>query len=548
MLSSQYHLDASEDEHKLCQSRDDRRDSEGQPPPNYYSNPTHSRAFSVTSLLSIPDLKPRSTRLPQAVSDLIDAKQLLVDEYCTVSSRPDSIYLPRNWPSKKKIYYSAAICLAHFSTSLIGNTGSTVAQYATEDLGISYSVAIFSFVTIYWIGQSLGSFIFASTSEAFGDKRLFSWAAACFATTSFLLGTRPQLWSVIVGRFFSGMVAAVPSVVALGTFENLWNAKGRIWVVSVWAVSGVLGFALGPVLGAHVSDTRQGWNWVYYGGFTGNILVALFCFPMKESRPNVLLHEDIRQIEKATGFGELQLEESLRIPSWSEFAKHHLLLPLKLAFTEPLVILCTLLATFSFGLTISFIEMLPIAYESQFSLTPQTFSLTFLALALGALLFSFLPRLYDTHRQQTLPTNPLKANSEQQIWSYTLIATPTFVLSLWWFSFTIPNTIVDSGIIPSIWLSICSLLLMGFCLVEFTSVLPLYLTEIYSRHTTSANAPLHAIHALLAGILPLVFTTEGMEATEPRRAAWVLAGIATGFGGVAVGSVWPEESEKMYCH
>ncbi|KAF2213464.1 hypothetical protein CERZMDRAFT_39116 [Cercospora zeae-maydis SCOH1-5] len=534
MASTPDILNVSEDDHKLSEAPDGRRGSEDQHLVNCYSTPPRSRAFSVASFLSVPNSKPQLTPLPQAVSDLLEAKQLLVDGYCIISWRPDSISLPRNWPSKRKFYHAVAICLAHFSSSLIGNTGSTVAGYAAEDLGISYPLSIFSFVTIYWIGQALGCFIFASTSEAFGNKRLFSWAAACFGTTCLLVGTGPQLWSVIVGRFFSGMLAAVPSVVALGTFENLWNAKGRIWAVSVWAVSGVLGFAFGPVLGAHVSASWEGWQWVYYGGLIANILVAIFCFPMAESRPNVLLHEEVRQIEKATGFGGLRLDESLRIPSWGEFAHHHLLLPLKLAFTEPLVLLCTLLATFSFGLTTLFTEALPIIYETQFVLTPQTSSLTFLGLAIGALLFSFLPRLYDTHRHHTTPSTPLKPNAEKHLWSYILLATPTFFLSLWWFSFTIPNPITDLDISPSVWLSIFPLLLIGFCLVEFTSVLPLYLTEIYSHHTASANASLHAIHSLLAGTLPLIFAAEDLEAVGSHRTVWVLAGIATGYCGVAV--------------
>ncbi|GIZ48394.1 hypothetical protein CKM354_001145600 [Cercospora kikuchii] len=538
MPSSSDHLDVPDDDQKFRRSLDGGRDSESQLV-NCFATPPRSRASSVTSFLSNVDLKPRQSHLPQPVLDLLNAKQLDVDEHSIVSWRQDSISLPRNWISKQKIYYTAGICLAHFASSMFGNTGSTVANYAKEDLEISQTLSVFSFVTMYWIGQALGSFIFPPVSEVFGDKRLFSWAAACFGTTCLIVATGPNLWSVLLGRSLSGMVAAVPSVVALGTFEHLWNAKGRIWVVSVWAVSGVLGFALGPVMGSHVSETGAGWEWVYYGGLIANVVIGVFCFLMTETQPNLLLHQEVRQIEKATGFGGLRLDESHRIPSYAEFAQHQLLLPLKLSTTEPLILLSTLLAAFSFGLTTLFTETIPIVYTSQFDLSPQTSSLTFLALALGAILFSWLPRLYDIHRHHTFrpirsstSPNPTAPEAEKKLWSYSFIASPIFVLALWWFSFTVPNPVFGSSN-PSAWLSIVPLLLIGYCLVEFSSILPLYLTEVYSHHTASAYAPLHAIRALLAGIFPL-FAAKEFDALGPHRAVWVLAGITTGFCGLAV--------------
>lgn len=58
----------------------------------------------------------------------------------------------------------------------------------------------------------------------------------------------PSIAGVVIGRFFSGFLSAIPTVVVAGSIEDMFNAKGRVWLIFLWAVVANMGLALGPIM------------------------------------------------------------------------------------------------------------------------------------------------------------------------------------------------------------------------------------------------------------------------------------------------------------
>lgn len=85
----------------------------------------------------------------------------------------------------------------------------------------------------------------------------------------------------------------------------------------------------------------------------------------------------------------------------------------------------------------------------------------------------------------------------------------------------------------SVWASIPSLVLVGYGIVEFDSVLCAYLTDSYTSYAGSANAPVAFLRAVLSGVFPL-FAPRMFEGLGANNALFLLAGIATAFCGIAL--------------
>jgi MFS family permease len=72
------------------------------------------------------------------------------------------------------------------------------------------------------------------------------------------VGTVPGVAGAFVGRFISGIMSAVPSIIVEGSIEDMFNMKRRIWMVFLWACATTAGLVIGPIYGSYVSATF-GW-------------------------------------------------------------------------------------------------------------------------------------------------------------------------------------------------------------------------------------------------------------------------------------------------
>lgn len=160
------------------------------------------------------------SKVPDEVVELLDTWQLEVDDNFVVQWRPDSITHPRNWPMSRKLYDTAIICILEFFTTLVSNTGSSAARYASNDIGVGQELAIFCFVTLYLLGQAIGGIVFPPVAETFGGRTIYFIGAVGFCVSCLIIGAAPSLPTVVIGRFASGVFSAMPTVVAVGSIVS----------------------------------------------------------------------------------------------------------------------------------------------------------------------------------------------------------------------------------------------------------------------------------------------------------------------------------------
>ncbi|KAG5827504.1 hypothetical protein H9Q74_002386 [Fusarium xylarioides] len=439
-----------------------------------------------------------------SLEDAVQGKGVHVDSDNRICWDEDADQHPRNWNFGTKAYTAALICWLEMYMTAIGSSGTATANAAREEYGVSRTMAYFVFVTIYLLGQTIGSIFCSPISEVFGRRTIYIIAATIFCISSAIVAAVPSIIGVYFGRFFQGVAAAIPATVAFGNFDDMYNAEHRIWVVYVYTILGMLGLALGPIYSTYITSSI-GWRWVYYIS-------------------TILLDKIIKETREETGIEDVKSsnDEGEKF-SVAKFAQNALFRPVQFLVTDPLVFFCAVLCAIAFGLIYGLTESLTIVYTAPpFNFSQNSSSLAFLAIAIGEVL-NILPRIYDAHIYKKYRRTHRRILPETKIKSFA-IATPSLAIGLWLFAWTIPPRVTN---VP--WpVSMIGLVMIGFSANDFSYVLFGYATDSYGEYAASAVSAISLTRTLTAAVFPL-FTHQMYTGLGSNVATSILAAVASLF-------------------
>lgn len=202
--------------------------------------------------------------------------------------------------------------------------------------------------------------------------------------------------------------------------------------------------------------------------------LALFCMSLafRESRPDLLLHQRFKLLQAESDKFELRLESADSSPTISHFVQEAAVRPLKLLFTEPIVLICSFMNGIAFALVFALTEALTIVY-SAFGFSDQATSLAFVPVLLGVLLSSF-NRVYDQRAMKKLRVaERMDDLPELKVRSFAVSA-PALAAGLWLFAWTIPPRVLGVHWI----VSMVGLVAVGYAANDFDTVLCGYLVDV----------------------------------------------------------------------
>lgn len=194
-----------------------------------------------------------------AVLEALSKDHLIFNDKHRVDFADGSPTHPRLWSLRRKLSDSAIICLLEFVTTMISNAGSNIAEPAARHMDVSTDISIFSLVTLYMLGQAIGGLVFPPVTEVIGSKFIYISSTAVYGGLCFMIGFAPNLPVIVLGRFLCGLLSAMPTCVAIGSLENMWDSRARIWAIALWAAAGILAMAVGPLFAVYVRESSLGW-------------------------------------------------------------------------------------------------------------------------------------------------------------------------------------------------------------------------------------------------------------------------------------------------
>lgn len=275
----------------------------------------------------------------------------------------------------------------------------------------------------------MGSIFFPPFSESFGRKFLYITSTFLYAAFCVIVAAVPSLSAVLVGRLLSGLLSAIPAAVVAGSIEDLFDTRGRIWMIFAWITAANLGLVVGPIISTYISTfPRLGWRWVFYLAAIVSGLIGFLLFGIRESRPSQLLERKIARVRLETGDWDLKIQNPDVTPDVHTYIKVTLVRPLRLLMTEPIVIMTGIMSAVAFGVIYLFAEALPVVYTS-FGFTPRQSSLAFIPIGVG-IITDFLPRLYDNWKLSKRDRGRIPIQPEDKLSGF-YAAAPILALGLW---------------------------------------------------------------------------------------------------------------------
>jgi MFS family permease len=249
-------------------------------------------------------------------------------------------------------------------------------------------------------------------------------------------------------------------------------------------------------------------------------MIFLLLITMRESRASKRLSQKLEQLEKRYHSRLEPRHNPDAVPDGRALAELVLLRPMRLAVTEPIVIMVSILNATAWGLVYLFTESLSVVY-SLYGWSDTTTSLAFIAIGLG-IPFSVLPRLWDIQVSSQRKRQNQDIKPEDKLFGF-FIAAPTLAIGLWIFSWTI------LPLVHTHWaVSMVGLVFVGFAANEFAYTLSAYLAESYTIYASSGLATLAFLRALVSGVMPL-FAYPMFSVLGGNVAGSILAAVATLF-------------------
>lgn len=82
---------------------------------------------------------------------------------------------------------------------------------------------------------------------------MFLYSGCCV-----IIGEVNDISAVLVGRLFSGILSAIPSIVVAGSVEDMYDSETRVWMIFAWGVAANIGLAMGPIYSTYIAE-ELGW-------------------------------------------------------------------------------------------------------------------------------------------------------------------------------------------------------------------------------------------------------------------------------------------------
>ena len=147
---------------------------------------------------------------------------------------------------------SAFVLLALVTGAIVSNISLSVANVALpsigRDLGASQS-DLTAIANAFALGLASTVLYFGALADRFGRKLMFVLGAILTVPTAFISSFAPNVEILILGRFTSGLAAALLFPTTLSLISSLYKSQAKVTAIALWSGIGGGVAALGPVLG-----------------------------------------------------------------------------------------------------------------------------------------------------------------------------------------------------------------------------------------------------------------------------------------------------------
>lgn len=201
------------------------------------------------------------------------------------------------------------------------------------------------------------------------------------------MATGENLQTILLCRFFSGLFGSGPLAIVAAIFADMFDNRYRGLAIAVFSATVFCGPLIAPPIGGFIVDSYLGWRWTaYIPSFMGFLAVGLTVVFLEESYPPVILvgkAADLRRRTRNWGIHAKQEEVELDL---KELIVKNTSRPLRILFTEPIVLLISLYLSFLYGILYLFLTAYALVFQGVHGYNAGVGSLPYFGLLIGVLI------------------------------------------------------------------------------------------------------------------------------------------------------------------
>ncbi|MCJ1464072.1 hypothetical protein MMC07_002684 [Pseudocyphellaria aurata] len=458
------------------------------------------------------------------------------DKYTVEFESMDDPLRPRNWsPSKKYgliVSEPQKLSLALIAMEIPAMVSSLVSKLiifasaifapgidsASKAFGVGTEVGSLG-TTLYVLGFVFGPLLWAPISEIRGRKWRLTVSMLIGGLFTIASAVAKDVQALIICRFFAGVCGACQLSVVPAVTADVYDNEDRGVALAVYSLTVFGGPFIAPFAGGFAASSYLGWRWtLYIPAILSLTNGAVFLLFLQESFAPCLLIWKAAAIRKATdNWGIHAKQEEVEL-DMAKLADTYFTRPLKLLFTEPIILAVSLYMSFIYGLVYALLEAYPIVFEQIHGMRPGVAGLTFIGLFIGNLLaLGFILSQHATYKRKLLENKNVPV-PEWRLWP-TMLGAPVFTVGLFWFGWTGFSSTIHwaAPAAAGIFIGFGALCIFFPCFN--------YLVDVYLPLTASAVAANIMLRSLVAAGFPL-FTRQMFETMGVQWACTLLGCLA----------------------
>ena len=367
-----------------------------------------------------------------------------------------------------------------------------------EDLKTSESDVVGA-TTGFVICLGVGPLILAPLSETFGRRKLYLICFSVFAVTQIPTALARTVVELNIWRTISGFFGSVGIANGGGSISDLFHPSERASIFGWYLLGPLLGPTLGPLFGGLIVQDL-GWHWVFW-------ILTIVCsvntiagfFFLTETYAPVILearkrsHED--EASKSSSGKEYRTTNQDDRPFRIKIA-HSMIRPLRILFTQPIVITMAIYQAIIFGTVYSLYTNFEAIFGVRYNFNTTQVGLVYLGPGLGFLIavWFLVPRI-DTIFNHLTEKNNGEAQPEYRL-PLANIGAVFVPLSLFWLAWTVEYRVHFA--VP-----VLSTLFFGIGMVTIMNTVQNYYIDAFSAYAASAIAAGQLFRSIVGGLAPL---------------------------------------------
>lgn len=305
----------------------------------------------------------------------------------------------------RRIATAVMLAWTTFNATFTSSIYSTANSVVSSKFGVSTEVGTLA-LSLYVLGFACGPTLFSPLSELQGRKLPILIGMFGFTVFQFAVATTENLQTVIICRFFGGFFGSCPIAVVAAVFSDIFDNRNRGLAITVFTMTVFTAPLFAPFIGGFIVESYLGWRWTeYLTGIMGASAFVLDLFFLEETYPPVVLVKKASDLRRRTkNWGIHAKQEEIEV-DFLELIQKNFSRPVRILFTEPILLLLSIYMAFLYGLLYLFMTAYPIVFQQIHGFNKGVGGLTYFGMIIGEFLGGFFIILLQPWYNKKLDSN-----------------------------------------------------------------------------------------------------------------------------------------------